>query len=330
MKNSRLAAPLRIFWDVNYLKSYSDKPALQKENILKIADEIIACKPFFVNLGEDILNYEQLAELLEKFSLAKIKLSLSSSNLIAADKGKYGFLKEHKLDFMEFRLDPHIGKIKKDKNYLNKICETLKVYESITKKVCPSLVITKENFELLPYLLDYFIERGIKYFKMPNTVINERNIGKAEMEHLIYDDVKKLKEIIGGRISYIKSKMELFIHDLFIFEIFYPAGEESSKRSEYGGCQAGNALCYIDQKGDLYLCSSLYISLGNVLKEDIKSLFKSEKRLNYKNMIEEQYSKQCVQCIDFSKCRGGCRGIVYFMNDSFLGLDPLCPYKGDE
>ncbi len=147
MKISKLDAPLRVYWDVNFKHSSDD--ILQKEDIFKIAGRILAGRPFFVNLGEDILNYEHLNELLEKFQDAKIKLSLSSSNIIK-DKKDLGFLNEHKLDFLEFKLNPHIATIKRNKKHLDKINKTLKMYLNVTDKVCPSLVVTADNYKLLP------------------------------------------------------------------------------------------------------------------------------------------------------------------------------------
>ena len=324
MKNSWLDAPLRVFLDVNYISSFG-KPLLPKEDILLIADRVAACKPFFVNLGEDILNYEHLEELLARFSTASIKLSLSSSNLLDGSEN-LEYLKDHKIDFLEFKLDPHVDALLDDITYIDKIKETLSLYSGITKKVCPSMIVTGKNFKLIPYLMDFCIENSIKYFKMPNTVINERTISIIPDEHLLFEDVQKLRALLSEKADYYKKNLELFIHDLFIFEIFFPSKDESKMRAEYNGCQAGNALCYIDQNGDLYLCSSLYVSIGSVLENEIKTLFKSEKRAEYKKMIDEQYTDKCIECVDFQECKGGCRGIVYFVNDSFLGLDPLCPY----
>jgi GeoRSP system SPASM domain protein len=328
MTKSKLDAPLRVFWDINYFDPYEGE-ILKKEDLLKIADRIVSCKPFFVNLGENILSLECLRDILKKFNKAHIKLSLSSSALIT-DKDKFSYLKDHKIDFLEFRLDPFIETIMNDISYLDKISETLEIYAEITEKVCPSLIVTKHNYHLLPQLLDYFADKGIKYFKMPNTVINERTINSISSDHLLYEDVQKLRNIIKDKVSFYKSKIKFFIHDLFIFEIFFSIKDEASERVEFTGCQAGNALCYIDQKGELYLCSSLSVSLGNVLEQDIKALFKSEKRAKYLKMLDEQYDKKCIQCMDFTECRGGCRGIVYFINDSFLGLDPLCPHKDND
>jgi len=326
MKDTKLDAPLRVYWDINYIGSFPGS-LLEKNDILKVADEVIACRPFYVNLGEDILNFSHLKDLLEKFKTAQIMLSLSSSSLVN-EVEDLDFLKEHKVDFLEFKLDPHIDEIKKDTGYLDKIKTTLDAYAGITKKVCPSLIVTGENYVLLPVIIDFLAQNGVKYFKMPNTVINERTVNNISQKHMIYEDVAKLGELITDKVDYYKSKMEFFIHDLFIFEIFFPVKGESKQRAEYDGCQAGNALCYIDHKGDLYLCSSLYMSLGSLLENSIRKLFKSEKRLEFKKMIDEQHHEKCVQCADFSECKGGCRGIVYFLNDSFLGLDPLCPYSG--
>lgn len=324
MKGARLDTPLRVFWDVNYSNDYGGA-TLSREDVLKVADEIIACRPFYVNLGEDILTYPHLDELLEKFKDLRLKLTLSSSALSVSDD-TVELIKEYKIDFLELRLDPHVDAIIESKGHLDKIREALDRYAKISEKLCPSLIVTKENYTLIPVLIDLFITHGIKYFKMPNTVINEQTVNDVREKHLKHEDIVRLRELLTDKVEDYKSKIELFIHDLFIFEIFYPNKEESGKRAEYGGCQAGNALSYIDQKGDLCLCSSLYVNMGSVLEKSIRAIFKSERRLKYRHMIEERYDDRCLDCADFDKCKGGCRGIVYFMNDSFKDVDPLCPY----
>ncbi len=165
---------------------------------------------------------------------------------------------------------------------------------------------------------------------MPNTFINNRAAEEISQQLLTFDDLKNLRELISGKVDYYRSNIRFFIHDLFIFKIFFPEKRKSKERMEYGGCQAGNALCYIDQKGDLYLCSSLYVNLGSVLDKDIKTIFRSKLRSDVRKKIEERFAKKCVRCLDFSDCQGGCRGVVYFINETFLQPDPLCPYGKEE
>ncbi|MFC1855781.1 hypothetical protein ACFL2A_04505, partial [Thermodesulfobacteriota bacterium] len=100
MINNRLDAPLRVFWDVNYFLSH-DASTLQKDDVFKVADSIIACRPFYVNLGEDIIHYEHIEELLDKFKKTNIQLSLASASLISEQK--LDFLKDHKVNILEFK-----------------------------------------------------------------------------------------------------------------------------------------------------------------------------------------------------------------------------------
>ncbi len=324
MTQAKLDAPLRVYWEINYGNSTGEARLTQAE-LLNVADIIIAGRPFYLNLGEDILNYNRLDELLGRFSGKGIQVSLSSSTLID-DAESISFLKKHKLDFLELKLDPHIDAINSDPGYLKKIATTLKVYSSITKKVCPSLMINADNYTMLPEIMDFLAEQGIKYFKMPNTVINESTLDKLKNTLLRADDIMRLKEILRDKVADYKSNIHFFIHDLFIFKIFFPTEEESKLRAEYGGCQAGNALSYIDQSADLYFCSALHVSFGNLLADDIKMLFKSDKRNEVKQLIDEDFPEKCTSCLDFKECRGGCRGVVYHLNESFACVDPLCPY----
>ncbi|TAL15650.1 SPASM domain-containing protein [bacterium] len=103
-----------------------------------------------------------------------------------------------------------------------------------------------------------------------------------------------------GRPGHIPLK----IHDLFLSE---EMGQNPF--SGYPGCAGGQTLAHVDVKGNLLVCRTLPLELGNLLEHSMKELWKSEERAR----IREELSRlpgECSPCSLASLCRGGCPGLA--------------------
>jgi radical SAM protein with 4Fe4S-binding SPASM domain len=96
----------------------------------------------------------------------------------------------------------------------------------------------------------------------------------------------------------------LKIHDLFLSEAL-----GLDPFSGYPGCAGGQTLAHVDEKGNLLVCRTLPLVLGNLLEHSMKELWKSEERVR----IREELSKtpgECSPCSLAAQCRGGCPGLA--------------------
>jgi len=89
-------------------------------------------------------------------------------------------------------------------------------------------------------------------------------------------------------------------------------------------CPVGFLVMYISANGKIFPCSLLQdLTLGNIRKNDIESIWNNSKALNEIRNINLLKGK-CKSCQYKICCRGGCRGLAYLINGDYLCPDPYC------
>jgi GeoRSP system SPASM domain protein len=156
---------------------------------------------------------------------------------------------------------------------------------------------------------------------LPNAKIGA-SFRRSAAERLSPGDVERLKVRLGPDAAARRAGVSLEIHDLFLWEILYPAGGEG--RGEYGGCQAADSLGHVDADGWLHPCSSWPLRLGSLLERGVAEIWASPGRMAVRGEIAA-VPAACLGCRDYPLCLGGCRGLAKVVNDHPDGRDPLCP-----
>ncbi|MCP4346923.1 MAG: radical SAM protein [Desulfobacterales bacterium] len=82
------------------------------------------------------------------------------------------------------------------------------------------------------------------------------------------------------------------------------------------GCLSGITYCVIDPQGNIRPCTHVPIICGNILEQDVEEIWHGNEMQSWRDIIPYQ----CHHCIEFSKCRGGCRAMATLNN---LKHDPL-------
>jgi radical SAM protein with 4Fe4S-binding SPASM domain len=187
----------------------------------------------------------------------------------------------------------------------------------------PSLLLTplRGTVGFLPDLLSFCRERGVGKFKLPNLGIDASFCHSRRDEFLSAEDLSTLKKSVGDDPRAFRRGIALEIHDLFLWEILFPGGEEG--RSEYGGCQAGNSLAHVDAEGRLHPCSSWPSPLGSLVGSSLAELWQSPLRMAIRAEIAATPAG-CAGCRDYPLCFGGCRGLSRTLRGNPDGRDPLC------
>lgn len=97
------------------------------------------------------------------------------------------------------------------------------------------------------------------------------------------------------------------------------------------GAKAGFELCHIAPNGDIRPDNLINLSFGNILENDLPSLWRSPAAEKYRI----SFSKDCLQCKAFSACRGGAKSLnlQYGLERDKLMQNPMKDYhptKKDE
>jgi GeoRSP system SPASM domain protein len=176
------------------------------------------------------------------------------------------------------------------------------------------------KLEFLPGLADLCRALGISRFKLPNLRIDDSLTPPAGGAPLRPGDIVALRESLGNLAGQLGRGLHLEVHDLFLWEVLFPEG--GGERSEYGGCQAGNSLGYVNAAGTLFPCTSWPEAIGSLLTVPLTDLWACKKRYGIRERIRATPAG-CVGCRDLPVCFGGCRGLA-LCGYGNQGRDPGC------
>lgn len=89
------------------------------------------------------------------------------------------------------------------------------------------------------------------------------------------------------------------------------------------GCHCGKESTWLDLQGDVYPCIFFGdgYKAGNVRESSLSALWE-----RCKSSVRLCGNPQCLQCSQYSKCRGDCRARALAMGD-INAPDPLCPHN---
>jgi radical SAM protein with 4Fe4S-binding SPASM domain len=88
------------------------------------------------------------------------------------------------------------------------------------------------------------------------------------------------------------------------------------------GCHAGTLYFSLRPNGDVYPCTFLPITVGNIREQSLADIWYNSKILNQlrdRNLLKGE----CGSC-EYKETCGGCRGRAYACTGDFLETDPVC------
>lgn len=125
---------------------------------------------------------------------------------------------------------------------------------------------------------------------------------------------EKYKEVIK-KVNKLKKYQKISFEDPF------PSIFKRKIENSYGGCLAGIYFLAIDFNGNVYPCTKLKWSIGNIKEKSLSEIwYENEILIKLRN---RELSGKCGKCKKKWVC-GGCRAAAYAKNKDLLSEDPLC------
>jgi radical SAM protein with 4Fe4S-binding SPASM domain len=132
---------------------------------------------------------------------------------------------------------------------------------------------------------------------------------------------------LAGRIAAAlagRPPIDLRVHHYGLWQALRAAGAHPHGEGAPGaGCQAGNALAYIDPAGVLYPCASLPVPLAMVSAGAIVAAWSGADLAALRDSIA-RLPEACVGCPSEPTCRGGCRGWAHYLALNWNTPGPDC------
>lgn len=91
------------------------------------------------------------------------------------------------------------------------------------------------------------------------------------------------------------------------------------------GCLAGQGVCFISYKGEVFGCGYLPLAAGDLRKQDFKTIW-NESEL-FKTLRDESKLKGRCGICEFKKVCSGCRARAYAATGDYLQEEPYCVYQ---
>ena len=132
---------------------------------------------------------------------------------------------------------------------------------------------------------------------------------------------------LAGRIAAAlqgRPPVDLRVHHYGLWQALRAAGVHPHGEGSPGaGCQAGNALAYVDPGGLLYPCASLPVPLARVSVGAITEAWSGPGLAALRENIA-RLPDACAKCALEPTCRGGCRGWAQYLAADWIATGPDC------
>jgi radical SAM protein with 4Fe4S-binding SPASM domain len=132
---------------------------------------------------------------------------------------------------------------------------------------------------------------------------------------------------LAGRVAaalHGRPAFDLRVHHYGLWQELRAAGvHPSGEESPGAGCQAGNALAYVDPAGVLYPCASLPVPLAAIREGAVAAAWAGETLAALRESIA-RLPAACVGCALEPTCRGGCRGWAHYLTTDWNATGPDC------
>ena len=278
----------------------------------------------FISGGEPLIREDSVDIVKESKKLAPVTV-LNTNSLLLTEK-KLKDLIEAGLNYIQVSVDG----IEEQHDYIRgkgtyrKTIEKLKMINKYSDKIKLhiSSVVSLKNIDYMEEFARQILEvekinvqiLGFKRF-IPNNVLKDTaSLGREGLKKL-YDNLNKLQKKYKGKTT-IASDMPMknVFNEKKAFEVL------KKYNMQCVGCSAGVNGISIRNDGTVTPCTLLYISCGNILKQDLNEIMENASMIKIKN---RELKGKCGNC-KYKQICGGCRAEAYQVTGDYLEEDTEC------
>ena len=311
MTIARLDTPLRVTWEL-----HGPAAAMAPAAALAVAERLVDAGLFYVTLLARPLAHPAIAEVLALLTGSGIQVQATFNGTEEEWQGAAALE-----SLPEIYVDAGAFLVCGDTSEWESLHLTLERLRQLDAQPALLMIPDRQRLPLLPQLCDFCRTSGVTRIKLPNTPVDASFFAHHALSLPTIAQLAALRAVVTDPVA-LRAGLTLEVHDLFLWEILFPAERENG-RSEYGGCQAANSLAHIAANGMVHPCSSWPCELGSLLERDFAAIWQQEARSVILAKIAA-LPAGCVGCGDYAHCFGGCRGLVETLGAAGDGRDLLC------
>jgi radical SAM protein with 4Fe4S-binding SPASM domain len=251
--------------------------------------------------GEPTLR-EDLPELLSYGQKRGLVTGLITNGRSLVDEDYVRVLEESGLDFVQVTLESHKPKVH---DLMTGVKGSWKETVAGIKNLIPTKIYTTTNSTLSKYnagdfldTLDFLKELGVAAFGCNSLIYS----GKAKdvVDDFVFplEDLKVILPKVQDKAAKLGLKFLWYTPTQYCR--FNPVQLGLGIKS----CSAAMINMCVGPNGDVYPCQSYFESLGNILKDDWKSIWNHPLAVSIRN--REYVEPKCKDCPQLTICGGGC------------------------
>jgi len=306
----KYAAPLRLTWDwdwppVAHPGAPPRRPA--PEIVRAIGAEIVRARVLMLEVGypgPEALLTGELAAALDGFegSLSLVLTPIAAAALAGEKPWKTMGTEEVWLD-----MTPGVGAIP----------------QGLAAWPAQRFYLTAGNLDAAACEIERAVAAGVTAISLPNLPLfgdvlreaGEATPGVGQLMGL----AARIAAALHGR-----PPVDLRVHHYGLWQALRAAGVHPHGEGSPGaGCQAGNALAYVDPAGILYPCASLPVPLARVSVGAITEAWSGSGLAALREGIA-RVPETCAACPSEPTCQSGCRGWAHYLSSDWDTPGPDC------
>ncbi len=322
--------PLKIYLEItdkcNLNCSFCYKKNITTKNFINHLSQIIENLKqydFFeiVILGGEPLLEKKLENILKKVrgSHSKSLITLATNGTFAIGRNMLNYIDAIQISLHSATPEVH-DKIVNKRGAFNRTQRFIHTLRNWKGKIGINMVICNYNYKDVYNLAAYLVRYNIDIFSISRLIPNDtKNCQPNQSYHIntALADLRKVNEILKINVAItvpipvctIKPPLRAFYLSNSVI------------------CDAPFSSLVINHTGDVRPCPSLNVQIGNILEENLESIWQESRVLN-KWRAFEFIPNNCKTCDYFSVCMGGCRASAYNSTKELKGEDPLLKEVG--
>jgi radical SAM protein with 4Fe4S-binding SPASM domain len=268
--------------------------------------------------GEPFL-YPNFLQIIESF-LDKFKLSILTNGSCINEKMARSLSNLNRINYLSIQVSldgatPSKHDFFRGKGTYDIAINAITNLKKYNVLVGVNTVIHKDNINYFHDLLTFLKSMDIKLVKVLPLI----SMGRARKLKNYILDKQEWWNLMENRKSFEK-EFKMFI--LMDSPLEFLVGSSNNIPSP---CMAGYLYLGIAPNGDVFPCPFMMdVTLGNINNDTLADIWTSSTILADLRNIN-LLGGSCATCRFKEGCRGGCRGLSYFLRDNYFCPDPYCP-----
>jgi GeoRSP system radical SAM/SPASM protein len=291
---------------------------LPLEKVFELVDELARCRVAFVNFGGgEPLIYPHLFDVTRRATDQGLKVSMNTNGwLLDAERARR--IKEAGFRSVGISLDgatPEVHDAFRTRpGSFDRVLTALEHLRDAGVDSTVSAVIFRENLAQYKEIVKLAAERGASTVYLHNFKCSGRGMENREELDL---SPEGWRDFYADALAWRAEAPAKIAFDDPIIALLGEAEEGAVK-----GSTCGKLSLHIEPDGDATPCGFIPLTVGNILKEGLKEIWKSSHVL--KQMREKKPQGKCRGCDAYGECLGGCTARALATTGTFEAPDPHC------